>query len=114
MNIQIPHDLKVFRRLHNTGHKGNWHIFARSSNNGFVEKTHPLYSQWWDSETHEAVCGVKEDGRENSHGFTFDGKLEWSTLGRIKAICPSCMPILKHHPELADKNVDSSQPPLPL
>lgn len=114
MNIQIPSDLRVFRRLHDNGHKGNWHILAKSSNNGFVPKSHPLYSEWWDSETHTAVCGTKEDGRQNSHGFVFDGKLEWSTLGKIKTICPSCMPILKVYPELANKeNEHPSQPNLP-
>lgn len=103
MNIQIPPDVIVFRRLHDSGYKGNWHILAKSSSNGFTYRSHPDYPEWYDSQTHTAVCGTKEDDRQNSHGFIFDGKVEWSMLGEVKKLCLACMPILKYYPDLQTK-----------
>lgn len=102
MNIQIPNNLVVFRRVHANGNKGQWHIHVGASSNGFTAHTHPTFPLWWGSQSHKAVCGAREDERQNSHGFTFDGRLEFSTLGEVNKICPACMPILKQYPELSE------------
>ena len=95
MNLTIPPETKVFRRVHDYGHKGNWHILDKISKNGFTQKSHPEYPDWWNSCTYIALCDHPEDDRESKYGFFFDGFLEFSTVGEIKKVCPSCWPFQK-------------------
>ena len=92
MNLTIPETATVFRRVHNDGRKGPWHILKWARENGFGPVSHPEYEDWWRSVTYHALCKAREDSRTTGHGYIFDGHVELSTVGEIKKVCPSCWP----------------------
>jgi hypothetical protein len=93
MQLDIPPLTIVFRRVHDNGNKGPWHIMAGSRENGFTEKTHPsLPMEWYGSRTYRGLCDKREDDRVTAGKYEFDGFLEFSSVGQIKNICPSCWP----------------------
>lgn len=92
MILTIPPETVVFRRVIDDAHKSQWHILASTKGNGFTRKSHPDYETWWASSTWIGLCKRREDDRLSGYGFTFDGWVEFSTLGEINKVCLSCWP----------------------
>jgi len=83
MILSIPPSAKVFRRA-----GGAWHILAKVSDNGFDPKSHPTLSRLWGTVTHISLCGI-------ARYSDTDTAKEFSTVGEIRKICPSCWPYSK-------------------
>ena len=101
MNLAIPPETKVFRDVTKGGNKGRWHILRMVKDNGFTQKLNPSRPLWWGTKTYIAVCLRRLDNR-----LPDGGTVEFSTVGEIKKVCPSCWPFQKVENESINQTGD--------
>ena len=101
MNLTIPPETKVFRWVTDGKKAGAWHILAFIRWNGFTQKYNPSRPEWWDSKTFTALCKQRMDSR-----MPDGGTIEFSTVGEIKKVCPSCWPFQKVENESVNQTCD--------